>query len=583
MLRKRAGGWRRAGLFAAFVLAAPHAPAQPSKIEVRGLDRGKKPVILALEARGPECKERAFLSRLPGPNRIEAHCWKPDADGPRIAVFAEGKAVTYLDREQVWKRTEGHQLELELRPLTQLPVQIWLLSEKLRSEAQDQVAYANWVFGRNLAGFVLDAEMSTVPDPEAVPDSNEGDVDEQCSTAFALRSSLAPRPQAQIHVFYGKGVNLTCRKHPVVFIQENPALGVLAHEIGHAIGLTGSDGERDYDRGHTNNPKREHFDGGNTMWETSRLYYYHFSLGQMFWMNLSDRSILARHKKETCEIKDPLSCSSGQCLFFREDFEKDPRRPLNVPAGKRGGECTRSSVMDFFERLGDLLPGEWEDREARLSRLIEADNRPRYCSDGEIEKTLEGRFQQVCQAPGAGCGSSKEEFLVRWRQFDELRISDLITTFCKQAYDQRNPACARNASCRKELTDKRREMRELTKGLSTQFFNQKILWLDPKIKDPKVRYERMALKAMLRLTVRGRPPLFYNDYKAVISDSFTHLEAVRKRNKCIPYIVYPSNVKTKVKNVDATDDPFELFKKVLVALDPVLADQLTREANPNSK
>ncbi|MBI3678989.1 MAG: hypothetical protein HY235_01055, partial [Acidobacteria bacterium] len=379
MLGERAGGWRRAGLFAAFVLAAPHALAQPSKIEVRGLDPGKEPVILALEARGPECKGQAFLQTSPsffsrqlGTNRIEARCWKPDALGPRIAVFAEGKAVTYLDREQVRTRTEGDQLKLELRPPTQLPLQIWLLSEDLRSEAQDQVAYANWVFGRNLAGFVLDAGMSTVTAPEAVPDSNEDD--EACSKALALLPSLSFRPQTRIHVFYGKGVSLTCPVsapvQPIIFIESRPTLGVLAHEIGHAVGLAGPDGEpgRDYPEGHTN-LERERFDGTNTMWELSGLYVYHFSLGQVFWMNLSGRSILATHKKETGEIKDPLGCPSGQCLFFTEDFDKDPRPPLNVPAGKRGGECTRSSVRDFFEGLSDLLQGEREARRERLLRL----------------------------------------------------------------------------------------------------------------------------------------------------------------------------------------------------------------------
>ncbi|MEZ5366157.1 MAG: hypothetical protein R2748_28425 [Bryobacterales bacterium] len=191
-----------------------------------------------------------------------------------------------------------------LPPLVRLPLQLWMHAGANLAAARDHVANLNLILnGLNPAGIVFD--LTAVATPGAAVWERIG---HNCRNEHEIRASRWYRPgvlNAYYHAEAGVSARC-CLAGDMVFLPPGAALGLLAHEAGHALGLRGDgDGSQDrYDDGHTESlPAPNPFTSANLMWRGEATAAHGLTLGQIVWMHAGPQSIARRNG-----VDNPLPC-----------------------------------------------------------------------------------------------------------------------------------------------------------------------------------------------------------------------------------------------------------------------------------
>ena len=323
-----------------------------SKIQVVGLKDAKQAKVMLINAKGPKCRDSVVLSEgaawtrlaeaglsqgraLPkaGPRIYNVEiasqlppeskaCWCGDggddwkAEEAGLAVMAPGKAVAYFPNRPHAKgfllcSESQFGFTVNMRALREVPVTVWAREgNHIPSMAKDDIANADWVFDKQLAGVTLKPMFHTVKEedfrrdlPLCFPDNPQDPINR---AACCQQVSLSEMFNAgAVNVYYGVGAeNFTCILSPTVpasFIHDVPVLGDAVHEIGHALGLSQKDTDpAGFDTGHTSpvdTPKTAEgdFSCSNVMWEATHFLKADLSVGQAFWMSQSCGSFAGRN------------------------------------------------------------------------------------------------------------------------------------------------------------------------------------------------------------------------------------------------------------------------------------------------
>jgi hypothetical protein len=413
-----------------------------SHVNVVGLADSKGAKALLLNAGGTNCRDSVLLdgedagawSRPAGaganvfqvkiaekaPANVK-NCWCADggkwqAGDAGLAILAPGKAVAYLPNIQ---RRAGFRLCLDpkeevfvnVAPRRPVDVKVWVNKDgNLPSMARDDIANADWAFGREGAGITLHPVYSKldVNDFKAKLSScfAEGPADSHADCCRQVQQSELFEP-GFLNVYYGfaRG-NFTCDKSPTVpasFIHDVPILGDAAHEIGHALGLSQRDTDPNifYSEGHTSPlasvQAEANFSCGNVMWEGTHYLKNELSTGQAFWMSQSCSSFAARNS--ACLVCSEAPGAASPCPRFSEGH----------PAAVQDSPCVKNTVLS--KRV--FVPRHREASQScdlpvttyRDGKVLEADLAARYL---ELNKHVGGREDLRLGSPG------KSNFLGLW-------------------------------------------------------------------------------------------------------------------------------------------------------------------------
>lgn len=541
--------------------------ALPRELVVTNLGQ-QDPVAVLLLPSGDDCGQARPVqlagSLRAGTVSLAGLAASPCANQARLAIFSQDRAAVLLSPEQL--RTAGMRVTVELQPPARIPVRVWHIKPHLEAHARDDVANANWILSRNLAGVILDAEFMPWPGDQpsqaaALASAQPSDEPEDCQKA---RASIAYAP-GKINVYYGRGENQSCRD--VIFISSRPPeLGVLLHEFAHSFGINTTDGDPEitFNSGHVPLAAGV-FDGANTMWNHSLIFKDSFTLGQSFWLNFAAESRLCQTRGGCLDCRgDPK-----QCLLFRDGFPSDPR-----PALQTGLTLNRTCPVDHVSRMATA-------RDIRLAIAADALRTPRYCTQSELIGVLRERFTEVC-ASGA-CGSGSEtEFVERWRDHTASGIAAWLSEASMKIFEQRRRlvvSCLFDPECRRKADETERIVREyIMSDKILGIKDRRILWVEA---PGRVQRELEVLeKLLLRVQfvnneaeARQSIDAAKDDpYELVISnrrDAFPLLDHLGKRIPLIIYADLPYDGTLPKKDVDEakqrgavalTDCPFELYQ-----------------------
>lgn len=186
-----------------------------------------------------------------------------------------------------------------------LPLKVWAHRGANAIEIRDHVANVNLILNvLNPAGVVFDLGSIAPPPPEAWEL-----IGHNCWNDHEVRRSRYFEREA-VNVYYHSTPDVSarcCQQGDMVFLPPGSPLGRLAHEIGHALGLRGDNDESGliYDDGHPDVlPEPNPFTPDNIMWRANAVLRHHLTLGQIAWMQGSERSILTRIGK--APVQDAL-------------------------------------------------------------------------------------------------------------------------------------------------------------------------------------------------------------------------------------------------------------------------------------
>jgi hypothetical protein len=211
----------------------------------------------------------------------------PAACGHDLAVMSLGHAM-YFDSTVAWQSAP---ISLPLKPEIPVPLNIWVPATMNKATIIDQVKLAKMLFEQNLVG--IDLTVPTAADISTYPASTSAG--SGCASTTQLVEGALYDP-ARINVYYvpliiPDALGYACYEWGapnIIFIKVGTAADyVLAHELGHAFGLQYAP------NGHEADPVRfpdnimsvgVYGSPGNTR--------NHFSLGQVFRMNVDTRSAL---------------------------------------------------------------------------------------------------------------------------------------------------------------------------------------------------------------------------------------------------------------------------------------------------
>ena len=364
------------------LLAAAYAAAQEvgaRVVQINGDFEQGDPRVVLIGASGDNCDGHSVVPegqlRIP----LTGPCWKCDGENQsrvRLAVFARGRSIAYLTGDEICRRQPGAGIPIQLEPRTPVKVAMWAI-KGLGSQARDQLANADWVLDQSRTGIALRPTFEVV-EPSSFPKFDGANEDAICAQGAA--SQLFKRGAGAINVFFGasdSGKNFTCPSGNIIMISDMPELRILAHELGHALGLLGdtNDGVKKYVEGHTTN--EPFFNCANTMWTNSHLVEDNFSLGQAFWIGVSSEPFAAKARPDG----NLLECKTHpeRCMQLAIPRRAIVDQPLCRPC-----------------RFGDALGIDEEQTQAQGAdlrrRLI---REPRHCTNLERDAALEKRFAQI--------------------------------------------------------------------------------------------------------------------------------------------------------------------------------------------
>jgi hypothetical protein len=327
---------------------------------------------------------------------VDSGCWCNDPMAG-LAVLAPDRAVAYFANQR--KRpnlplslcVKRDSFTVTLRHPREVDVHVWAPDVRLRSMAKDDIANADWIYNKELAGVTLRPVFNK---------EKEGLSKLDCESAAA---SKFYQPGA-INVYYGLGIeNQTCEGGDIVLIHEVPVLGDAAHELGHALGLFQNDNQNPLKPdGHTT--AIQPFACDNVMWTQTQFLKNSLSPGQAFWMSQSCKSFLA---------------FSGTCLTC----SPDPGSPSPCPPFSLGGtaatSCNACSVQPSDHLVAPIVEKLRKELGAAGGHAIGDIPTSVFCTRKELIADLYRRYNDlkayVSHRPELPLGAAgKIDFINHW-------------------------------------------------------------------------------------------------------------------------------------------------------------------------
>ena len=269
-------------------LVAPASIALADKLKIDGIVGGDRVVVLIHARTKPGASgcmpHKVSVSRSTGElslGNLLAGC------EPWVAVLSTNNAMGLAT--PVW--TDGAQDErsVDLKPVVEVPVSVWIVNPAAADEAIDHIANANFLFQKNKVGVQFDPKYRRVSG-EAVATIEEGFKIREDNTYRCLnirqiqRSGFYDRKTLNVYYINQAATGRNCAitrgggDGNITFIGTVANRATLAHEFGHAFGLRPGD-----DGGHADDD-----DTGNIMNAGGTSRRHLFTAGQVFRMNTHD-------------------------------------------------------------------------------------------------------------------------------------------------------------------------------------------------------------------------------------------------------------------------------------------------------
>ncbi len=206
-----------------------------------------------------------------------------------VFVFSDNNATAMVSPVTVWTDSAGDILPVNLGPMLQAPVNVWLALAGSGPQATTDVVQANFLYNSNNTGIVFNAAQQNVSG-NAVALAAIGGAANRCSAArLAALQGSAFYVNNQLNVYYINGAftasNCTADRN-VVHVGTVANIASLAHEFGHSFSLFGNAATG----GHTNGLAG--FGNNNIMWAAGPAARSRFSIGQAFRFNMDVNSSL---------------------------------------------------------------------------------------------------------------------------------------------------------------------------------------------------------------------------------------------------------------------------------------------------
>lgn len=289
-----------------------HSPAKPRRdeIELRGL-QGNQAAVTLIDAR-----QRVEIL-VSGQLAIQANTsctndWQVangglagvgnlierDGCNSEVAVFSRGNAFYFLENLAFWT-LQRETLKISLDSPIKVPLTVWIVAGS-RASAEGDVAEANRIFSRHRAGFELVATYVDASNLAAIWPP----VGQWCT--WVTQNHYA---SGQINAYYideipyAGAVGYNCG--PIFVDTHYAGHRVLAHEIGHSMGLApGNDHYSQTNSGDPNPQANLMFwaDGGDQL-----------TLGQAFRINMESWSDLNRLNLRTGPTRDCHDANDAFC------------------------------------------------------------------------------------------------------------------------------------------------------------------------------------------------------------------------------------------------------------------------------
>ena len=165
-----------------------------------------------------------------------------------VVVFSQGSAVQLFSANTVWTDSLRDFVSVNLRPLWQAPVTVWLLGAGLQTRAQADINRANVLYDTSRCGIAFNANFQNADNMTARNLVGDNDYD-MCRTDWitALTGSAFFTP-GRLNVYYidtalFSGYALTCAvNRNIIVVGSDASNEGLAHEFGHSFSLGHSDG-----------------------------------------------------------------------------------------------------------------------------------------------------------------------------------------------------------------------------------------------------------------------------------------------------------------------------------------------------
>lgn len=289
-----------------------HSPVKPrqDEIRLRRLDGGQAAVTL-IDAR------QQVQILVPGQPMVSASTCTNDwqlANGglagvgnlieregcnSEVAVFSRGNSFHFLENLAFWT-SQRETLEISLDRPIKVPLTVWLVAPGSRPGAEGDVAEANRIFLRHRAGFELVATYVDASNLAAVWPP----VGQWCS--WLVQNHYI---SGHINAYYiddiplDGAVGYNCG--PILVDTHYAGHRVLAHEIGHSMGLAPANDHYSQENSGDPNPQANLMfwaDGGDEL-----------TLGQAFRINMESFSTLNRLNLRTGPTRDCYAASDAFC------------------------------------------------------------------------------------------------------------------------------------------------------------------------------------------------------------------------------------------------------------------------------
>lgn len=200
-----------------------------------------------------------------------------------VSVFSDDNAMSFEPNVTTWTNATGDLHTVNLQPILQVPVSVWLAAPGSHTTATNDMANANLLYNQNNVGVQFVPTYNDVStNAAAVATIGTG-----CGSAAGVLGSAFFTANT-LNAYYVNsaftGVNCGASRN-LNYLGTTANLGSLPHEFGHAYGLRPS-----ASNGHTNGVPG--FGNNNIMWGGGPGTRNLFTAGQAFRINTDTTSML---------------------------------------------------------------------------------------------------------------------------------------------------------------------------------------------------------------------------------------------------------------------------------------------------
>ena len=211
-----------------------------------------------------------------------ANVFDPTTCRSELAIFSEGDAMEMRAPESSWTNACGDRVDVQLKPLLSMPINVWLADASLAKRATDSVTNANAIYDQNKTGIQFQvAQTQVVSFPIRIT------IALGCAVSRILPTTIYVANQLNVYFTDVPSTGASCEAdRNQIFVGTTANLATLAYELGHALSLFGDETTG----GHTNGLAG--FAKDNVMWGGGSVARKYFSLGQAFRFDADTRSQL---------------------------------------------------------------------------------------------------------------------------------------------------------------------------------------------------------------------------------------------------------------------------------------------------